>query len=460
MSRTQVKQKVVKNTLSNKDVLDMFNGVIGNSEGSCNLSVVHPKYDRIQLHVERFIKVLRALAAQPVMAKFPSGCEHLANYIKSLESQFVESFRAPNLAEYLPKLDSIESLANAAESYGRIPAEVIAEFMNVFNAVKSCNIVNAILVTCQNLVRYKKYLGDPNALSDRFLTKSTIGLYPLPDLPINFRQIYVDDRLSHTDRELVMIVLHKLYKIGFDLYEAISSPDVDVDEFIEVIMASLGEVKKHVPRCEEAFGEIAKSVGTLKTNFNDYYKDYVSSNDPTIIMQNFVLDVSKAKEATPRVANQFRTIIAHYRKQTQLHVNNDPKLKSLFKQVDNNFQSLDRANKMADDAPDEFESDDEESPADPNAKVSTVDAIAAAIQQGDGDDDDDADGGATSASASASTSTSTSASTSTSTSASTSTSTSTSTSARGAAPRPTSASGASSTSTTSRGGGGGLADEF
>src|SRR5690606_16079398 len=115
-------------------------------------------------------------------------------------------------------------------------------------------------------------------------------------------------------RQYLMVVLHKLYAIGHDVYEAVSAPDVNVNDFVEVIMGSIGDVQKHIPRCDAAFKKIIESVDLLKGNFGDYYKDFTASGNPTIIMENFVVDVSKNTKSSPAVTAQFRRIIAHYRK--------------------------------------------------------------------------------------------------------------------------------------------------
>jgi hypothetical protein len=138
-----------------------------------------------------------------------------------------------------------------------------------------------------------------------------------------------------------------MYTIGHDVYEAVSAPDVDVSEFVGVIMSSIGEVKKHIPRCDQAFQKIIESVDLLKGNFNGYYKDYTASGNPTIIMENFVLDVSKNTKSSPAVTAQFRRIITHYRKLASQQASH-PKLQSLFAQVDANFQELENKSKEAD----------------------------------------------------------------------------------------------------------------
>ena len=363
--RVKIKSKVVRSTLANKDVLDMFQGVLGTSDGAATLSVTHPKYLRIQGHLERFVRLLNALYGSSLMAMFPGPREHLGAYADALARQLAASFNAPDFARWLSPPAAaaagagIEAYVTTAADYARVPPEVVARFGEVFTAAKKCNVVNAAIVTCKNLVPHKKSLENQGGLRDRFLTKGAgMSFAPLPDLPqVNFKHIYIDDRLSPANREFVLAVLHKMYTISHDVYEAVSAPDVDVNDFVEVIMNSIGEVKKHIPRCDQAFQKIIDSVDLLKGNFNGYYKDFTASGNPTIIMENFVLDVSKNTKASPAVTSQFRRIIAHYRKIASQQ-GSHPKLQSLFAQVDANFQELEKRSKEADSKKDDNDSDD------------------------------------------------------------------------------------------------------
>ena len=146
-SRVKVRSKVVKATLENKDVLDMFQGVLGTSEGSATLSITYPKYHRIQKHIERFIRLLTVLARSQMMRLFPGPKEHLDSYVAALQKQFVESFSAPDFTQWLP--------TTLADDYSKVPPEVVAKFNEVFNVVKKCNVVNTVIVTCKNLVTHK-----------------------------------------------------------------------------------------------------------------------------------------------------------------------------------------------------------------------------------------------------------------------------------------------------------------
>jgi len=360
--RVKIKSKVVKSTLENKDVIDMFQGVLGTSgEGSATLSIAHPKYVRIMEQSERFIKTISMFSVSRIITLFPDAQQGLAVYLSALKSQHAESFKAPDLDLYVKKRSELEVTMDVPKDYTDVPPAIAVEFQKVFNKIKTCNIINMILVTCKNLVRHKKHIMHSEQLKGDFILRIAGNkLCPLPDLPeVNFRTMYIDDRLTPQDKNFLLLILNKLYTVSHDVYEAVSAPDIDVKEFVKVIMSSIGEIKKQIPRCEQAFQKIIDSVGLLQNNFDGYYKDFVASNNPTIIMENFVIDVSKSTNASPKVTAQFRQIIGYYRKIASQQASN-PKLQSLFKQVDKNFQELEKNTKEGSESESESESDIEE----------------------------------------------------------------------------------------------------
>lgn len=340
----RIKSKVVNATLANKDILDMFQGVLGGNGGGA-LPITHQKYLRIREHVERFLRLLTALQESVLMTShFPDMRAHLVAYTTALQAQFAKSFSAPDFSKYIPQLTGVAAAAGpTAADYARVPPALAEEFDRIFKATKTCSIVNTALVVCKNLIMHKKALSDQTALRDKFLRDAGTTFAPLPNLgQLNFKRIYNESAINANDRKFIMVVLHKLLMICHDVYEALSAPDVDVDEFVEVIMGSIEEVKKHIPRCDQAFAKIVESVGMLRGNFSSYYKDYAASGNASIMMENFVLDVSKSTNASPQVTSQFRRIITHYRKLASQQATN-PKLQNIFAQVDANFKELEKA---------------------------------------------------------------------------------------------------------------------
>jgi hypothetical protein len=389
MSRSKIKSKVVRSTIANKDVIDLFHGVLGTSEGSVHLSIAHPKYEMIRKQTDRFLRLLEALRDSSVMKKFPDENGRLAKYITTQRDQYDDSFCAPELAPYIASSGTAEAAAipvaaAAAQSakhppsdpYSMVPPDMAARFLEIFAVVKKCSVVNTAIVTCKNLIPHKRYIRDQNDLKDKFLKGAGLTVSPIEGLALNVKQLYISDLLSAIDRKFILTVLHKMWTISHDVYEAVSSPDIDVNEFVMVIMSSIGEVRRHIPRCNEAFDKIIQSVDLLKGNFDGYYRDYVASSNPTIIMENFVIDVSKSTKSNPTVTAQFRKIIAHYRKLASQQASH-PKLQSLFKQVDKNFQELEKQNRAADTIDSESGSDSDDSDEDPDVARHEAEEVAA-----------------------------------------------------------------------------------
>jgi hypothetical protein len=332
---SRIKSKSVRATLNDKNVLEMFQNVMGTSSDTCAIHVIYPNYLKMEEHTKRFLKLLTVLHNSNMMKSFPEVRDGLAEYLAMYQTSADESFCAIDLSGW--------------EDLTTVPKEFVMEFMKVYTPARKCAVVNMIIVVCKNLIVHKKSLENQAALKDKFLVKSAgLSFSPLPDFPqLNFKQMYISDTITACDKEFILIVLHKMLTIGHDLYEVISAPEVDVDDFVNVIISNISEVKKHIPRCDEAFQKIVESVDLLKGNFNGYYKDYTASGNPTVIMENFVLDVSKNTKSSPTVTSQFRKIISHYRKISSQQAANS-KLGSLFKQVDANFQELERRRKNAD----------------------------------------------------------------------------------------------------------------
>lgn len=337
---------VVRQTLDNRDVLDMFDGVLG--AGEVDLNILDAKYKQLRLHVDRFLTLLEALLAYEGLRPFARDSELLTGFIRALRAQFVENFSA---ALPPPPMHSAATpLALDADPYAGIPKDVCDGFVRGARVAKESNLVKVILVTCKNLVPFKALIENAEELKDRFLVSSAGSQFcPLPDLPINFRALYTSFSRAE-DRHFLLVVLHKLYRISHDVYDAYRLPEIDVDKFSHIIVDSVGLVKKQLPGCEDAFRRITDSVDLLKLRFGEYHGDAVASGNPAVIMENFVLDVAKEQSnASPALTRQFRKIISHYKKQASKHSSSmDPKLRTVFDQVNKNFSELDRQTGGAD----------------------------------------------------------------------------------------------------------------
>lgn len=325
---SRIKSKTVRAAVNSKDVLEMFHGVLGTGDGAVNLKVVGPKFLKIKKISERYVQLLNAFKNSTVfrLEGFAGEAEALWGHVAWVQENLEGG--------------ALHTLALPGEG---APDAEKQNFAAAYSLLKQDLVLSLIVITCKNLTPHRKSLEDPGNLSAGFLTRGAgLTFAPIQGLPaLNFRKIYISDSLQEGEKRFILMILHKLYAISHEMYETLSSPDIDVEDFVQVVRTSLSDVRKHVPRCDEAFKKILESVDLLKDNFGGYYKDFVASDNSGIIMENFVLDVSRTGESSPKVTGQFRKIIQHYRKVASQQ-KSDPRMRTLFQHVDKNFQEMER----------------------------------------------------------------------------------------------------------------------
>ena len=345
----RVKIKSVKKTLGNKDIQEVFRNALGGEGAALDYDTAWPKFKRVKYHVERGIKVLDWLTHRSwLSAEFTAEVLAIKEYAATLQAEFAQEFGSvPDLDEFVDPL--IRQALGGGEvfsicpNFDQVPPELLAQFKEKYEVAMKSDLINTLVVTCKELTTYKAFIENREALNGQFLMRAGLTFAPIPKLPAaNFKAFYQSGSLSENQREIIMIFLHQLYTVTHEVYEAASAPDINVDEFIEVVMTSIEEVKKFIPRCDEAFSKLVQSVELLKSNFGGYYRDMRNSGNPTLLMENFVLDVAKESEGgSAKLKFQFRKIISHYRKMAQSQPR-DAQTQALFNELDSSFKELEK----------------------------------------------------------------------------------------------------------------------
>lgn len=348
MASVKVKTKISKD----KELGDIFNQIIG--AGKINLAICAPKYADIMGYLRKITQILDIFTNKSMFfGKLPGHGRAVEEF-----NEFIGS-----IGETLAAADI--DLKPYAANYDLTPDATREEFATKYNALKSCEEVAAIVKLCDNLIPYKKFIADATALKYQFIMGLPgVEFKPFPWSEFNLKQAVIELDLS-TDKEtrgnieLVMLVLNKLFNISHNVYRAISSPDVDIGEFVDVVMTKIVELRKRVPRCTKAFDKLVESVNLLKNNFGTYYRDFVETQTGTIIIENFVLDVAKNTRADPSLMKQFRDIVGYIRKAAGTQINN-PQAKMLFDKLNEQFSKFDKfSNIRADDSGPADDSDPE-----------------------------------------------------------------------------------------------------
>jgi hypothetical protein len=330
----KAKVKKVKIPLAAKDgdISEMFNQMLG--AGSVNMTISYPKYVKIKSLCGNIVKLLEALADCPYLkasTEFAANRKELLDFCERARGEIAELF-VMDLTDYEWNLNTVDD-------------EIKKQFGESYDAVKKSRIVNNFIITLDRLIPHKQNFNNLDKLNPKFITCMAGAEWcPFPFSGLNFKYMFSQTDVRENTIRFFMTVLYKMFELTHKLWQETSSPDVDVEQFVQVIMGNMDEIQKKAPelaRCKKAFKKITESVTLLKDKFGEYYRDFVETKDSTIMMQNFILDVSKSTGSDPEVMREFREIIKYYRKLAGQQVQN-PKMKMLFDKVSDSFKQLEK----------------------------------------------------------------------------------------------------------------------
>lgn len=309
-----------------------------------------------------------------VEPKFHSAIE-LLRKIQGYIAQF-GSFDAlrKDCPKYHPQLDEVKEFAESlltyidtlqVTEYGGTPeldVEASAKLNREYKSIQNNPLVQKLYLTCSALKAHTKYLSNKDELSDAFIRQDTsLNLQLFKFSSLNFTLLW-GEQLPQLLRKYILMILHKLLTDIMKLHKLMTSPNVDISKFSGVIMSSIREMKKRIPRCNQAFKRIEEAVDVLNGNFDNYYRSSVRAGNMNMIMESFISDVVAQNASTSgnstELMAQFSRIVA-FMKKTSSRMNTDPRAKALFAILRRTMNQVNPGDADADaDAPDDAPDDD------------------------------------------------------------------------------------------------------
>ena len=316
---SRVKVKSVKKNVGDKGVINMFNQMVGADDADPD--IVMPKYRTVKSKVVSFSKIIKSAAVDVLSKSFPNqknGCDEMLKF-----------------SEVLNKIEFLDIPENGTPEEKK---SVCKHYMEL----KVNNTIKMLILTCKNLIEYQNFLSEDNK-DDNFVSRIPgLSWDPFPFSSINIKEILLSKDTVPRIKKYIFMVLRLSLMFCKEIYKTITSPDVDVKKFSAVIINSIASVKKSIPRCDQAFAKIEESVSLLEGNFDGYYKDFIQSNNPSTIIEGFVIDVSNTGGVDAQTTRQFRKIINYYQKATAGKIK-DPKIKKVFDMLNSNFSIMEKS---------------------------------------------------------------------------------------------------------------------
>jgi hypothetical protein len=312
-------------------ISEIFNQMLG--EGKPELKIIYPKFIDLTTKIKYVLGLINIISSMPSLnAVYKRYMDHLKEFVTFCNKEWADKWNF-TMPEHEWKMKLIDE-------------ETETMFASLYKSVKESNVVRTILMICDKLIQHKNALDSETAGHIWILGMSTISFEPFPFSGFDLRSVYIDTSIDDDTKQFLTKIMYKILTSSHSVYKLVTAPDIDMDEFVGVLAMSMKQVKKtpELHRCNKAFDKIEASLDKLKDNFGDYYRDFLGTRNPTIMMEHFVLDVAKdSKDTDPELAQQFRKIVAYYQNAAKQRSVNDPQLKLLFERVNSNLGDVDKA---------------------------------------------------------------------------------------------------------------------
>jgi hypothetical protein len=271
-----------------------------------------------------------------------------ANIIISTISAFSHVVRKLGYERNADELDTFMSNAKTFHSELKVfeTKELTGE---AWKTIKDHDFIQTCMVACGNLsVIHAQFAHSWDTVDRKFMNRFT-GLKFVPFAPwcdLDLKHLWLIDGDTEKDLpELIFTVMKNLFGAMRDMYEAYMNPDVNISHLSDLIISSLGNLRKRIPRCDKAFNKIEESARMLKDNFGEYYRDFLQTKDPNNIFTAFISDVSTSCGNDTALIFQCRKIVEFYKKNAQMKIASGEitgEKRQMFESLLNNYKMLDR----------------------------------------------------------------------------------------------------------------------
>jgi hypothetical protein len=355
------KMTVVQKTVKDPELISMFNSMVGASDPDPN--IVIPKYERIHSNAQKVVQLLDKFAVSPLArafslnTQFEPGFRQIKTFAATSEEALHELQLETNdnilsgedlqkinadpekMVEFLNSVDSKFKIAKLGEKYTRLrESRVIKEMIMIAR-----NIKNALMIEKERTRSPHHCLEKREALSDAFIQNCDGDFLTLFNFSnLDFKQLFYSDVMTPEFKRYTLYALYLIQERAMEIVKDITSPDIDVNKFSEILVMHVDKLRRMIPRCDKAFDKLVSSVDMLKGNFSVYYKDFITSQSshPGVIVEHFILDVSKKHKADMQTTRQFKQILAYYTRQMNSKKIEDPRIKKMISLVSENLDIL------------------------------------------------------------------------------------------------------------------------
>jgi len=356
-----VKTKRVATIFKNKELHNIFARIIGVDD--IDPGIITDKFNRLVETLNTIFKILQNFSDSTLPLLFNSvpGTNmdnELEEFLHTVQLDInnwgLQSFKK----KYITKLGKVNEANTEARrlliqqlmesEYD--PEELRGKYNEVINSnfFKSCMEISNIICKYLKLEKtannkQKHDLEDPDNLSYDFIVNAGVPLWILPSCKLDFRQIFISSLSNDEVRSYTLQFVYKLFQHCKALIDIYCIPNVHASDYIYVIQNFIDTYEKEIDRCKEAFAKMRQYLSKFPENYPRYYKAYVLSNNPYIILESWIKDLLKiqSKSNSPMLRFQFQRILRNLTQKARSEIKPSKELNDILDIADSlNLENL------------------------------------------------------------------------------------------------------------------------
>ncbi len=339
-----MRAKVIKKKGDNT-IMKLFNQMTGVEDADPVL--IEKKYDNFMYYAKKIVNAWSIFCKSSFAEKFEKELLGLAE---------IKNFVAENLEFLKKELQPNEK--SKSKFTGNIFDDLIdmtgkyngAELNKAYRELKNSALIKHVIITLDRIKvlldedkkrsgRILSGLDLPSNFNNEFITKAESSTEMLSFSKLNFKYLY-DNYPEQVDdfNHLVLTILSITYKNATEIYKIFITPDIDIDKFVTAFGEKLEQIKGVIPDCQKAFKTLLKSLKLLKNNFQEYYKKFMTTDNPSIIFESFLNDVQEKNKNDITVMLQFKKIVAYIKQNMPSNIRQNQSVKALWEISDKIFK--------------------------------------------------------------------------------------------------------------------------
>lgn len=255
---------------------------------------------------------------------------------------------------YSTELHEVKQYSNSLLEICKLEEDVSDNYVNIskeeinklYKNITTSSIIKNVIVLCANLKRYYPNFDNNATFKINFINSEPgLEFKLLSFTSLDFKLLWNHENMSESKKRFILSILKNIYEKAYEIYTISTSPNIDLEEFTSVVIHGISELKKHpqLCRCKNAFKRIESSIDLLKSNFSSYYRDSIASENPSLLIMNFILDVSNQGGSNSNLTREFRELIIFMNKTLEARGKmNNPEIKKIFSILNNNFTLMEK----------------------------------------------------------------------------------------------------------------------